>query len=206
MLGRMQRPLHNLVLLFGRALARVLVLLHRQTPYYGEHIIVYVSQGLLFEQSCTTESRQGTSFLSQVKSHPDGHWQKATKLMSQAHEDASYKLKGPYCKWVWALRRIWCRCWGSKATISDLSSKKMSPAGLSTCKQDCAPLSNGVRLLSFELLLTKVLFAQSVYSISYRNVQGEVETPGQPNVYSTKGFGSNIEPSPEKVRPLGCIP
>jgi hypothetical protein len=71
--------------------------------------------------------------------------------------------------------------------------------------RQCGEL-NGVQLFSFELLLRKVLFAQSVSSISYRNVQGEVETPGQFNVYSTKSFGSNIEPSPEKVRPLGCIP
>jgi hypothetical protein len=62
---------------------------------------------------------------------------------------------------------------------------------------------NDVQLLSFELLLKKVLFAQSVYSSSYRNVQGAVETPGRSNVYSIKRFGSHIEdPSPEKVRPL----
>ena len=59
-------------------------------PYEGEHEIVYVSQSLFFEQSCAgcTESRQGTSFLSQVKSHPDGHRQKATRRMSQAHAEA----------------------------------------------------------------------------------------------------------------------
>jgi hypothetical protein len=31
---------------------------------------------------------------------------------------------------------------------------------------------NGVQLHSFELLLRKDLFAQSIYSMSYRNVQG----------------------------------
>jgi hypothetical protein len=60
--------------------------------------------------------------------------------------------------------------------------------------RQCGEL-NGVQLLSFELLLRKVLFVLSVYSISYRNVQGEVESPGQSNVYSIKSFESNIEGS-----------
>jgi hypothetical protein len=86
--------------------------------YKGEQEIVHVITGLWFEQSYTgcARSCQGTSFLSQVKSHPDCHWQKATRPMSQAHGEAPYKLTSPYGKWVWALRRIGCRCWGSQAT------------------------------------------------------------------------------------------
>ena len=62
---------------------------------------------------------------------------------------------------------------------------------------------NGVQLLSFGLVLRKVLFAQPVYSISYGNVQGEVETPGQSNVYSSKSFGSNIEALSRKSKAPG---
>jgi hypothetical protein len=65
---------------------------------------------------------------------------------------------------------------------------------------------NGVQLLSFGLVLRKVLFAQPVYSISYGNVQGEVETPGQSNVYSSKSFGSNIEALSRKSKAPGVLP
>jgi hypothetical protein len=72
--------------------------------------------------------------------------------------------------------------------------------------RQCGEL-NGVQLFSFELLLRKVLFVLSVYSISYRNVQGEVESPGQSNVYSIKSFESNIEGSlSRKSKAPGVFP
>jgi len=112
--------------------------------YYGEHEIVRANAGLWFEQSYTgsTRSRQGTSFLSQVKSHPGCHRQKATRPMSQTHGEVTYKLTSPYCKWVWALRRIGCRPAGAhRPQTSDLTSKKTFPDGSPTCEQYGAPRS-----------------------------------------------------------------
>ena len=43
----------------------------------------------------STRSREGASFLSQVKGRPDGHRQEATRPMSQAHEEAAYKPTSP---------------------------------------------------------------------------------------------------------------